>query len=70
MANNNKTTDAPKQPKDWARIKETAKTIVLTALIAAIAGFTAGIAYEKSNTASIKAEVQATQVTAIEQPSK
>lgn len=70
MSKNQKTPTTPKQPKDWARIRETAKTIAITALATAILAFAAGIYYEKQNTASIKASMTSATVAEAEPQSK
>lgn len=46
-------TTAPTQPKDWTRIRETAKTIAITILATAIVAFAAGVWYEKQNTQNV-----------------
>lgn len=56
---NTKTPKAPKQKRDWARIRETAKTIALTILATGILAFAAGVAYERGNTESIRTQVAA-----------
>lgn len=53
MAKQTTTPTTPSQPKDWTRIRETAKTIAITALATAILAFAAGVWYEKTNTANV-----------------